>query len=248
MRSELLQALSLRLPDKLAAELVDDFLTIRRDAAVGMPGRAAPGKFVESVVQVLQFLATGLYDDHPAVDRLLRTLEDHPSLDAGLRICASRIARSMYTLRNKRGIAHKADIDPNEYDLDYLHSAAQWIMAEMIRSASGCTVEQANALVRQVRAPVGGVVEDFGNRKLVLAELPVFDEILVLLHSEYPSTAGQRRILESLDRSSPRAVLNALDRAWKQRFIEGNPEAGYTLTRKGLRRAAGVLVGMPMKG
>ncbi|MBV9773990.1 MAG: hypothetical protein JO040_08570, partial [Gemmatimonadetes bacterium] len=98
----------------------------------------------------------------------------------------------MYTLRNKRGIAHKGDIDPNEYDLSFLHSAAQWVMAEMIRSISGCTLAEADTLVRQIRAPVGGLVEDFGARKLVLAELPIREEILVLLHSEYPHTVGQR--------------------------------------------------------
>lgn len=246
MRSELLTALSTRLPDKLAAELVNDYLIIRRDVAAGMPGRAAPGRFVESVVQALQVLATGEHDEHPAVDRVLRSLEDHSSLDVGLRICASRIARSMYTLRNKRGIAHKSDVDPNKYDLRYLHSGAQWIMAELIRSALCCTVDEANALLLQVPVPVGEVVEDFGDRKLVLAELPVIDELLVLLHSEYPGAVAQRRILESLDRCSSRTVLGALNRAWKQRLIEGSPEAGYTLTRKGFHRAEGILIGMSL--
>jgi hypothetical protein len=244
MRDELVQALAGWIPAKLAAELVEDFLTIRRDVAVGIPGRAAPGKFVESVVQVLQFLTTGAYDDRPAVDRVLQTAEGHTGLDEGLRICVARIARSMYTLRNKRGLAHKADIDPNEYDLLYLHSAAQWVMAEMVRAASRCTIAEANALLRRICAPVGGVVEDFGDRKLVLADLPVREEILVLLHSEYPRSLGQRQITDSLDRSSTRSVLNALKTAWRQRLVEGTPEAGYTLTRLGLREAAGILVGM----
>lgn len=246
MRDELIQALAGAIPAKLASELVDDFLTIRRDVAAGIPGRAAPGKFVESVVQALQFIATGAYDDHPAVDRALQTIEGLTGLDDGLRICGARIARSMYTLRNKRGIAHKGDVDPNEYDLHFLYSAAQWVMAEMIRSVSGCTLGEANTLVRQIRAPAGGLVEDFGDRKLVLAELPIREEILVLLHSEYPRAVGQRQITESLDRSSTRSVLTALKSAWKQRLIEGTPEAGYTLTRKGLREAAGILVGLVM--
>ena len=246
MRDELVQALSARIPATLAAEFVDDFLAIRRDVAAGLSGRAAPGKFVESLVQALQFMATGTHDDHPSVDRALQTIEGLTALDEGLRLCAARIARSMYTLRNKRGIAHKGDVDPNEYDLAFLHSAAQWVMAEMIRSASGCTLGEANALLRQVRAPAGGVVEDFGDRKLVLAELPTREEILVLLHSEYPRAVGQRQITESLSRSSTRTVMNALKSAWKQRLIEGTPEAGYTLTRKGLREAAGILVGLAL--
>jgi len=243
MRDDLIQALTAKLPRRLAGELVDDFLTIRRDVAAGIPGRAAPGKFVESVVQALQYLATGTYDDHPAVDRALSAAESLKVLDDSLRICTARVARSMYTLRNKRGIGHKGDVDPNEYDLDFLHSAAQWIMAELVRSVSGCTMERANSLVRQIRAPVGGIVEDFGDRKLVLLELPLRDEILVLLHSEYPHLVAQKRIAASLDRSSTRPVLTALRSAWKQRLIQGSVESGYTLTQKGLREAAGLLIG-----
>lgn len=243
MRDDLIQALTAKLPEKLAGELVDDFLTIRRDAAAGMAGRAAPGKFVESVAQALQYLATGTYDDHPAVDRILSATEGLVMLEDSLRVCTTRVARSMYTLRNKRGIVHKGEIDPNEYDLDFLHSAAQWVMAELVRSVSGCTLSQANVLVRQIRAPVGGIVEDFGDRKLVLVELPIRDEILVLLHSEYPNRIAQSRITASLDRSSTRPVFTALRSAWQHRLIQGSAESGYTLTHKGLREAAGILLG-----
>lgn len=38
---------------KLAADLVSDFLKIRRDYATGTLERASPGKFVETVVQCL---------------------------------------------------------------------------------------------------------------------------------------------------------------------------------------------------
>jgi hypothetical protein len=246
MRDELVHALAGWIPAKLATELADDFLAIRRDVAAGNPGRTAPGKLVESVAQALQFLDSGRYDDRPAVDRVLQAAEGLTGLDDGLRICVARIARSMYALRNKRGIAHKAEVDPNDFDLFYLHSAAQWVIAEMVRCASRCSVAEAHALLRRIRAPVGGIVEDFGARKLVLAELPVREEILVLLHAEYPHIVGQRHITDSLDRNSPKSVLSALKTAWKQRLVEGCPEEGYVLTRRGLREAAGILVGLAM--
>jgi len=102
MHDELVHALEGRIPRKLATELTDDFFLMRRDLAAGMPGRAAPGKFVETLVQALQFLNDGTYDEHPSVDRALQALESSSTLSDGLRICAPRIARSMYTLRNSR--------------------------------------------------------------------------------------------------------------------------------------------------
>ena len=138
VRDILVQALSSGIDEVLARDLVDNFLAMRQDVATNTLGRAAPGKFVETVVQVLQNLETGRYQAKPRVDDYLRKIESTTSsVDDGLRICASRIARAMYTLRNKRNIAHKGDVDPNKYDLGFLYSAAQWIMAELIRNVSG---------------------------------------------------------------------------------------------------------------
>ena len=57
----------------LAEDLVESYLTIRHDAATKTYGRAAPGKFVETVVQVLQYMATGSYDASPKVDDYLKS-------------------------------------------------------------------------------------------------------------------------------------------------------------------------------
>src|SRR5262249_51559347 len=104
---------------------------MREDAATKTLGRASPGKFVETLVQLLQFKARGSYDPVPKVDDYLhKQVENEASLPEGLRFCAARIARSMYTLRNKRNIAHKNEIDPNTFDLAFVHHASSWIMAE----------------------------------------------------------------------------------------------------------------------
>jgi len=50
----------------------------------------------------------------------------------GLRICATRFARSVYPLRNERNIAHKNPVDPNTFDLALAHQCAAWIMAELL--------------------------------------------------------------------------------------------------------------------
>ena len=93
--------------------------------------RASPGKFVETFVQCLQHMATGTYEPKPDVeDYLLKRVENVSALPEGLRICAARIARSVYTLRNKRNIAHKNEVDPNTVDLAFAHQATAWILAD----------------------------------------------------------------------------------------------------------------------
>jgi len=122
LKEILISALRTALPQTLADELVSNYIITRQDVATGTLGRSAPGKFVETFVQVLQYLHAGSYDNNPNVDLFLRNIQStSSSLDDGLRICGARIARSMYSLRSKRNIVHKGNVDPNLYDLIYLY-------------------------------------------------------------------------------------------------------------------------------
>ena len=115
----------------LAAALVGEFVKLRQDYATKTFERASPGKFVEKFVQCLQQMANGSYDAKPDVDDFLTKRVENTALADDLRICAARMARSMYALRNKRNIAHANAIDPNTADLAYLHQSAAWILAEI---------------------------------------------------------------------------------------------------------------------
>lgn len=241
--SDLIGALSAKLPPALASDLVHEFITIRHDVATNTLGRAAPGKFVETVVQILQHLETGAHDAHPNVDGYLRGLESRAStLDDGLRICASRIARSMYALRSKRNIAHKGEIDPNSFDLHFLFAGAQWMMAELLRTASGASMQEAGELIARVQAPVGSLVEDFGGRRLTIAGLTAREEILLLLSETYPTPQSLDEIASSADRIARKTVGNTLRRLWQDRLVVGSPSEGYRLTNAGLGKAHEVAV------
>lgn len=241
-KDELIQALAAGLPQNLAEDLVGEFLQIRQDLVTGTLGRASPGKFVETVVQILQYMESGKYDKKPRVDEYVRGLENRAApLADGLRICASRVARSMYSLRNKRNLAHKGDVDPNIHDLRFLHGSAQWIMAELLRSVQQGKMSDSGKLIDMVEAHAGGLVEDFGHRKLVQGKLTARDEILVLLHSVYPDIMPVADIVKSMDRVHPRTVTNSLQPLWKGRLIEGDTKQGFKLTKTGYDEAIEIL-------
>jgi hypothetical protein len=226
------------LPKELANDLVTQFLAIRRDVASGTLGRAAPGKFVESVVQALQHLERGKYDAKPSVDAYLRAVESRSAPpDDGLRICGARVARAMYTLRNKRNILHKGDVDPNTFDLVFLLAGAQWLLAEFVRHATGISMEEAGTLVQQLQAPVGALVEDYGSRKLVLVDTTMEEEVLLVLHTHYPEKVSLADLTGSMDRRSPGGVRNKVRDMWRSKLIEGDAKTGYVLTGKGLQAA-----------
>jgi len=241
-RTRLIGALSSHIPCELAKDLVDTFLEMRRDVATCTVGRATPGKFVETFVQTLQFLTDGRYEPKPKVEECLRKVQSTASrVDDGLRICGARIARAMYALRSKRSIAHKNSVDPNIYDLRFLLSGAQWIVAELIRVISGVGVEDAAQLVERIITPVWGLVEDLGDKRLVHGKLTVREEILVLLHSYYPAERRVKQICGEIDRRSASAVRKELRRMWQEKVVEGNGIKGYRLTKAGLWKAIAII-------
>jgi hypothetical protein len=232
------QALTPGLGAKLAGEISTEFINVRQDCATQTLGRAAPGKFVETFVQCLQHLDTGSYDEKPNVDKYLNTqVENVANLPDGLRVCGGRIARAMYALRSKRSIAHKGAVDPNTADLALLHQGAAWIVAELLRGATGITMEEAGALIEKVQTPVGSLVEEIEGTRLVHADLSVHDEVLVLLHSVYPNYLPMSDILASLKARAESSVKNRLGELRKDKLIFGDKEKGYRLTLAGFDAA-----------
>lgn len=218
----------------LATDLVGHFLKMRTDLATKTLERASPGKFVEAFVQCLQQMATGTHDTKPSVDEYLRNhVEKEITLPEGLRVCAARIARSMYTLRNKRNIAHKNEVDPNTYDLAFVYQGAAWVMAELIRNASGLTMQQAGAFIELVQAPVGILVEEIDGTRLVHADVSIRAEILILLHSRYPERISVSDMLASMKARSPGSVRNRLGEMTDDKLVHGSAKDGYRLTQAG---------------
>lgn len=239
--AELKDELKNYLPTELAADLVDQFMSIRMDVTTQTLGRVAPGKFVETAVQVLQYLASGAYTKSfksGEVEDFLKNTEARPlNLPQDLKIVLTRVARGMYSLRSKRGIAHKSAIDPNIYDLRYLYSAAQWVLCEITRHALSADMDTAGRLVEFIQVPASSFVEDFGDKRLVLRTGTAVEELLILLLHYYPMPILSSQLHKDMNRCASSTVSNASTALYRQRFIEGNKKTGYKLTTLGYQRA-----------
>jgi hypothetical protein len=242
MPSELIDQLKKHIPPTLAADIINAFLQIKSDLTTQTLERSAPGKFVETSVQILQFLDTAQFDKKPKVDDYLKNLESRSTnLPDDLRITLARVARASYTLRSKRGIAHKADVDPNIYDLRYLYAAAQWILSELIRQILSTHMSDAGKLIESIQIPVSLIVEDFGYKRLVLKAPTSQAELLILLLHYYPMSIPISQIRKDMDRRAPSTISNAIVLAYTQRLVEGNKQLGFKLTALGHQRATNLV-------
>jgi hypothetical protein len=243
--SELVGELKKHLPGELAADLVKQFMSIRMDVATETLERSAPGKFVETVVQVLQYLASGTYSKSfktGEVEDFLKNTEARSlNLSQDLKIVLTRVARGMYSLRSKRGIIHKGEVNPNIYDLRYLYSTAQWVLCEITRHVISTDIDTAGKLVEFIQVPASPIVEDFGEKRLVLRAGTAEEEFLTLLLYYYPTPVLVAQINKDMDRRHPSTVSRAITGAYGERLIEGNKIAGYKLTTLGYERALGLV-------
>jgi hypothetical protein len=236
--SELIDQLKKNIPADLAADLINDFVQVKSDVITGTLERSAPGKFIETAVQILQFLDTEKYDENPKVDEYLKNLESRSTnLQEDLRITLARVARANYTLRNKRSIAHKGGVDPNIYDLRYLYSATQWIFSEIVRHILLSDMYTAGKLIESIQVPVDPLVEDFGTKRLVLKIGTTEEELLILLLHYYPVPILQSQIRKDMDRRARTTVSNTITATYNKRLVEGDKQQGYKLTALGYNRA-----------
>lgn len=232
-RGRLIAALEHLTGTELARELVNEFLKIRHDYATKTFERVSAGKFVESFVQCLQQISTGTYELRPNVDSYLSREVENSRLADGLRICGSRIARAMYTLRNKRSIAHKGEVDPNTFDLAFLHQGAAWIMAELIRNASGVSMQEAGSLVQLVQTPITHIVEEIDGTRLVHVDASLRVKILILLHSCHPEYVEAEDIQIAVGNASVSSIRSRISELRSKRLVFGNARTGYRLTSPG---------------
>jgi hypothetical protein len=230
------------LPAPVANGLAEQYRILRRDVVTRTLGRTPPGKFVEHFVQALQHVCTGTYEASPKVDQFLRTVDStHPTLDDGLRICGARLARSMYSLRSKRNIAHIGSIDPNIADLKLLLSGADWILCELLRQNTPTISADAEHIVASVLTPLSPVLEEIDGQKVVLGDLNARSEILVLLHSVYPAGMTLDELCNHANRRAPATIRKESRALWNERSVVGTPKDSYKLSSQGFRLAEEVI-------
>ena len=110
-------------------------------------------------------------------------------------------------------------------------------MAELIRCATGISMEEAGKLIELVKAPVGTLVEEIDGIRMVHAKVSVRREILILLHSLHPDSVASSQIVEWIGKNTA-TTRSRLSELCKERLIVNNrnkrdSDKGFKLTSTG---------------
>ena len=242
MKDVIVSTLEVQLPRELAVALTEQFFQLRTDVTTKRTSTAASGRFVETWIQAVQYLATGTWDRKPEVENFFRTAESSlPQIDEGRRVVGIRVARAVYAIRSKREVVHNGTIDSNSHDLAFQMSGVQWILAELIRNCSGGSMQASGDMLRYIAAVPTPIVEVTANRRLVLEDVSVRSEILLQLFFAQPETMSDDELVSNMDRRPLADVRKRTRELWKERLVDTDQGGGYFLTTKGLNACEQVL-------
>jgi hypothetical protein len=144
-------------------------------------------------------------------DQVMKQYENAQG-DESLRMHIPRVLRSIYNIRNKRGVGHLGPISPNEMDSTLILYSTKWVLAELLRLSGGGSPAATQAAVEQViERRISGLWKHSGPTRVLVATMKTSDQCLLLLYdknaqswtdlkdaTEYKNAANFRKLLRGL--------------------------------------------------
>jgi hypothetical protein len=176
------------IPDDLIDALFDAYAEAKRRFYLGdhRPNEVEGGRFVEGSLRILELKVFGAYTpvgkQLPAVDGLIRKLESTGGKDPSLTIHIPRQLLPLYTIRNKRDVAHLGpDISPNLQDATAVVNGMDYVMAEFVRLYHQVNNTEAQQIIDGLVTREVPVIQMFGDYPKLLKDKATLPEHLLIL-------------------------------------------------------------------
>ncbi len=159
------------------------------------PAELDAAQFCEVVFRILEWHTSGDGTYTPFGESIgnFNKFENKSAFDDSIRFHIPNALKTIYTIRNKRGVGHIAkEIDPNLMDATLVVTCADWIMAELVRLFHNLPIVEAQKIVNNLvtkRIPIIWRVGDTDRRRILNPpdrNLSTKDKILLLLHDVHP--------------------------------------------------------------
>lgn len=230
----------------IASAILDSYGEIERNYVLRKwkPSELDAGHFVEAVRRALDLEFTGQYRAFnrslpPFNDQSLAFYEQQTG-DQSYRLLIPRALKSIYNIRNKRGVAHMSDVNPNEMDATFILYTCKWVLAELIRLKSGLSPDQTQSMLDKIVERQCSVIWKEGNITWVLSpQMKARDQVLVLLYDSSPRTDAELQgIVEYSNSTNFKKILKRLH---TQKLIYYHSDGNCRLSPTGIPMAEEII-------
>lgn len=230
----------------IASAILDAYGEIERNYVLRKwkPSELDAGHFVESVRRALDLELTGTYRtfNHSLPrfdDNVIRNYEQQTG-DQSYRILIPRVLKAIYNIRNRRGVAHISDVNPNEMDATLILYNVIWVLAELLRLKSGLTLDETQAMIDKIIERQCSVIWKEGNITWILdTRMSAREQVLVLLYDDSPKMDTD--LQEIIEYSNSTNFKKILKRLHQQKFVFYHEDGNCRLSPSGIRIAEEII-------
>ena len=208
------------------------------------PSELDAGHFVEAVRRALDLKLTGSYSpfgkDLPKFDDVVIKHYEQQQGEESLRLLIPRALKAIYNIRNKRGVAHISNINPNEMDATFILYTVKWILAELIRLESGLSINDTQHLVDAIverKCPLVWKYHDI--TRILVPGMKAREQVLVLLYESSPRTDTELLAMTEYSNSSQFGAI--LRKLHKNKLIYYDKEGKCIITPHGMIEAESII-------
>lgn len=214
-------------PEDIVDELIKSYKELKEQFYLGKykPSELEGGFFVECVRRIVEI---ELFNNVIPIGTNLPNFNDvemkryeNASGDEAFRLHIPRILRSIYNLRNKRGVGHLSKVSPNIIDSTYIVSSCDWVMAEIIRQVSSLSTNECQKIVdSMVQRKMAIVFEDGDIQRVLETKYNIKQQVLILLYHNTQPVADSLLLKWTEYTNSSLFKSKILSPIHKERIIE----------------------------
>lgn len=203
------------------------------------------GHFVEAARRLIE---QELFGGHTPIGKSLPTFSDaelkryeNAPGDESFRMLIPRVLKSIFNIRNKRGIGHLGTISANEMDSTLIIYSVKWVLAEFVRLAAGTNPDASQRMIDSiVERRIGVLWKHEGITRVLESKMDTREQVLVLLFDSSPlREADLQRMIEYKNTTNFRKILKRLHAA---RLIDWTQGGQAFITPKGSAAAEDVIM------
>jgi hypothetical protein len=208
------------------------------------PSELDAGHFVEAVRRALDLELTGTYRAFNRSlpqfdDNVLRNYEQQTG-DQSYRILIPRILKAIYNIRNRRGVVHISNVNPNEMDATLILYNVKWVLAELLRLKSGLTLEETQAMLDKIVERQCSVIWKEGNITWIFdTGMWAREQVLVLLYDNSPKM--DKDLQEITEYSNSTNFKKILKKLHQEKLVFYHEDGNCRLSPLGIRIAEEII-------
>ncbi len=228
MKNRVESILMTRYGNEITEKLLDSYREIEENYVLQKwkSSELDAGHFVESVRRILEFELFGTFTPFSSKlanfnDGELKKYENAKG-DESFRMLIPRTLKSIFNIRNKRGVGHVGSISPNKMDATLIFYSVKWVLAEIIRLTSGIAIKETQEIIDAIAERNIDVLWKGENCQRILnSKISAKNQVLILLFDESPKKAEDMRLIIEYQ-NKPNFLKLVLKPLHKLRFIEYN--------------------------